>query len=208
MADEKSSQRIGLFGGTFDPIHIGHLLIAEAAREHLGLDQVRFLPAAQSPLKSDQPTADAKQRLEMVRLAIGGHPHFEVDDRELKRGGTSYTVSTLQEFRSELPEAEFVFLMGADSLADFDRWRSPHEICELAFVAVLARGGQAAPDMEILKKHLPTAQQHRLSDHLVPVAQVEISSSDLRARVQQSRSVRYQLHPTTAAYIDANQLYR
>jgi nicotinate-nucleotide adenylyltransferase len=213
MSQSEKRQRLGIFGGTFDPIHIGHLLLAEHAREALQLDRIRFIPAAISPLKLDQaPTANDKQRLEMIRLAISGNPFFEVDDRELRRGGTSYTVDTLSEISRETPELELVFLMGGDSLADFHAWREPQRICQLAFVVVLARGGAATPDMNLLRpyldnQHAGEANDRKLLQHVVSMPQVEISSSDIRQRIAGGRSTRYQLHPAVEAYIDSERLY-
>jgi nicotinate-nucleotide adenylyltransferase len=208
MTDSPSRQRIGILGGTFDPIHIGHLLIAEQAREHLQLDQVRFIPAAQAPHKQHlQPTA-AQQRWQMVQLAIGGNPFFIADDRELRRGGTSYTVDTLAELRQELPEASLFFLIGTDSLVELHTWREPTKVCELAFVAVLARGGQPPPNMELLSPFLPPEQRAHVADHLVPMPQLEISSSQIRMNVATGKSVRYQLHPAVEAFISAQKLYR
>lgn len=208
MSDSPLRQRIGILGGTFDPIHIGHLLLAEMAREALRLDEVRFIPAATAPHKLDKRSAEGKQRLELIRLAIGGNRYFTADERELRRSGISYTVDTLAELRAELPNAEFVFLMGGDSLAELHTWREPARICELAFVAVLARGGLQPPDLQQLKVYLPTEQHAELSSHLVPMPQMEISSSDIRARIAAGRSVRYQLHPAVAAAIEAQRLYR
>ena len=208
MSDSPIRQRIGILGGTFDPIHLGHLLLAEMARESLQLDELRFIPAATAPHKLDQPASDGKQRLELIRLAIGGNPNFTVDDRELRRSGISYTVDTLTELRAEFSAAELFFLMGADSLAELHTWREPARICELACVVVLARGGHQAPDLQRLKVYLPPEQHAELATHLVPMPQMEISSSDIRARIAQGRSVRYQLHPAVAASIAAQGLYR
>ncbi len=208
MSDSPLRQRIGLFGGTFDPIHLGHLLIAEHAREYLQLDQVRFLPAATAPHKQHQRATDAKQRWEMVQLAVGGNPFFYADDRELRRGGTSYTVDTLREIKGELPQAELFFLMGADSLEELHTWREPKRICEMAFVAVVARGGRELPNMQLLKPYLPEEQHLQLEQHCVPMPQMEISSSDIRERIEAGKTVRYQLHPAVEAYINARGLYR
>ncbi len=143
--------RIGIFGGSFDPIHLGHLWVAEAAREHLSLDIVRFIPTAISPLKADQVSAPAKQRLEMLQLAIGGNESFVIDPREIARGGISYTVDTLRELISEQPEAEWFLIVGADSLNDFPRWREPETICQIATVSVVARAGMPAPNWDLLR---------------------------------------------------------
>ncbi|QDV27346.1 nicotinate-nucleotide adenylyltransferase [Aureliella helgolandensis] len=208
MSESSNRQRVGIFGGTFDPIHLGHLLLAEVAADSLELDEVRFVPAAISPLKTHQRPIDDKHRLEMVRLAIGGNSRFRVDDREIRRGGTSYTVDTLAELRQENPQTEWYFLMGADSLVDFHSWREPERICQLARVIVLSRGGQAAPDMQLLAPYLPESQRADLASHCLTMPQVDVSSSAIRESLRQSRSVRYQLHPAVAAYIQAQQLYR
>ena len=208
MAETNARQRIGVLGGTFDPIHLGHLLIAELTRESLNLQKVIFIPAAISPLKQDrEPTADAKHRLEMARLAICGNPGFEVDDRELSRGGTSYTIDTLRELAIEMPDVELVMIIGADSLADFHLWREPAEICKLAFVAVLARGGHDAPEVAQLVPFLPAKKGVDPQRHVVPAREIEISSTDLRERIAQGRTTRYQLPPGVGAYIDTNRLY-
>jgi nicotinate-nucleotide adenylyltransferase len=207
MPQISSCHRLGILGGTFDPIHLGHLLLGELAREHLQLDEVRFIPAATSPHKLDRQSADAKHRWEMLRLAIGGNSHFTADDRELRRGGTSYTVDTLDELRQEFPESQLVFLMGADSLSELHTWREPERLCQLAFIAIVARGGQPDPDLARLERYLPETGQGSLGDHLVPMPQLEISSSNIRARLAAGKSVRYQLHPAVEAYLAANQLY-
>lgn len=207
MSTAAPSQRIGIFGGTFDPIHIGHLLIAEQVRQHLQLAEVRFIPAAIAPHKQHQLATDAKHRLNMVQLAIGGNPFFKVDDRELRRGGTSYTVDTLVELKAELPQAELCLLIGADSLAELHTWRQPARICQLATVVIVARGGQPAPNLDQLSAQMPEATPDELAQHVVPLPQIEISSSHIRAQVELGRSVRYQLHPAVEAYIYAHELY-
>ena len=207
MPESTIRQRIGVFGGTFSPIHIGHLLIAEFARERLELHKVHFIPAATAPHKQDRPATDTKIRLEMLKLAIGGNPNFFGDDRELRRGGTSYTVDTLAELKAELPDGDLFFLMGADSLAELHTWRDPSRICELAFVAVLARGGLALPDLKQLEAFLPESQRGEVESHLVRMPQLEISSTEIRKRIELGKSVRYQLHPAVEAYIAANSLY-
>ncbi len=185
--------RVGIMGGTFDPVHMGHLLAAEQCREQLALDELRFVPAFVSPFKLDKQAVDPKHRLEMLKLATQGNPSFRVDDRELRRGGTSFTVDTLRELKAELPGSELVFLMGADSLVDFDKWREPGEICRLAKVVVVARGGHAPPNLALLPDHAEKV--------VITMPQCEISSSGIRAAVAQHRSIRYQLPAAVAAYI-------
>ena len=142
--------RLGIFGGSFDPVHFGHLLLAECCREERRLDQVWFVPAAVPPHKRPGAVASASQRVEMLRLAIGGHEAFHVSTLEVDRGGVSYTVDTLEAVRHEQPAAELFFLMGADSLADLPTWREPARICELASPIVVGRGGTPAPDYSVL----------------------------------------------------------
>lgn len=204
---QRETQRVGILGGTFDPIHIAHLLMAEHAREQLNLSEIRFIPAAISPLKQDKQPTDAKHRIEMIRLAIGGNAHFKLDEREQRRVGPSYTVDTLTELKSEIPEAELVFLMGADSLADLPAWREPARICELAFLAVAARGGRPAPDLEQLRRYLPKDQIANAAEHLLYLPQLEISSTDIRHRVRIGKSIRYQVPAAVEAYIAAMDLY-
>lgn len=183
--------------------------MAEQCREQLELDRVLFVPAAVSPLKlNSTPRATEAERWEMIRMAISGNAEFSVDKRELKRGGTSYTVDTLQELKEENPEAELYFLMGADSLASFHTWKEPARICELAKVIVFARGGQPKPDLEMLDPFLPNSGKADLTSHQVDIPEMEISSSDVRYRIQNSKSTRYQLHPAVQAFIDAKEIYR
>lgn len=204
-----SDAKIGILGGTFDPVHLGHLLLAEQARVRLQLDQVWFLPASVSPLKQDAtPRATDRQRLEMLQLATGGNPFFRIDPREIHRGGTSYTVDTLRELRSEQPDAKLFFLMGADSLASLKAWKEPEEICRLAQVIILARGGHPAPEHEQLVAFMPGKSLEELSKHLLPMPQMEISSSDLREDFKVGRSTRYQLHPAVEVFIASEGLYR
>ncbi|MFO1065677.1 MAG: nicotinate-nucleotide adenylyltransferase [Pirellulales bacterium] len=208
MSLDTNGQRIGIFGGTFDPVHQGHLLIAECIREALALDEVRFMPAAVSPFKQHVPPSEAKHRVEMVKLAIGGNPDFVCDDREIRRGGTSYTVETLRELQREHPDAKLFLMMGADALADLDQWREPAEICRLAFIAVAARGGRPAPNLEVLQKYLPANEPSDSQQHVVSIPQVDISSSEIRDAIRGGRSIRYQVPASVAAYIAAHGLYR
>jgi nicotinate-nucleotide adenylyltransferase len=207
MSKTDIRQRVGIYGGTFNPIHIGHLLIAENAREQLQLGEIRFIPAFVAPHKLGQPTTDSKQRAELIRLAISGNTAFALDERELNRGGTSFTVDTLKELKLEQPDTDFVFLMGADSLADLHTWRDPRTICELAFIAIVARGGMPAPNLDKLKDYLPVEQHGDLAKHLIKMPQIEISSSDIRDRVRQNKSIRYQVPGAVEAFIRATKLY-
>lgn len=199
--------RIGIFGGTFDPIHTGHLLLADTAADELELDEVRFTPAAQSPLKP-RPPAEAKHRLEMVRLATGGDRRFRVDDQELRREGVSYTIDTLRAVRAQEPQADLFLLIGADSLSDFALWREPAAILELATLATAYRGGLEPPDFAAIEPFASAERIERCRAAVLRMPQIEISSSDIRNRIAAGRSIRYRIPAAVAAYLDAQRLYR
>jgi len=212
---------VGILGGTFDPVHLGHLLLAEQAREQLRLNHILWIPAATAPHPQIKQSTQMNHRLEMVRLATAGNPHFSVDDREIVRGGSSYTVDTLTELHQEFPMAEWVLLMGADSLSGFPLWRDPHRICQLSRVVVLARGGHPPPDLRILAEYLPDAQvenhqntqsplslKDTIAEHWIGMPQCEVSSTDIRRRVAASLSIRYMVPAAVEAYIQTHGLYR
>ncbi len=139
------SMKIGLFGGSFDPVHLGHLLVAQAALEELGLERLFFIPTAQSPFKPQNHAAPASARLQWLRLALAGNTHCEVDEQEIRRGGVSYTIETLRDYAGRFPNAQFYYLIGADNAAKLDEWREAGELARLAeFVAILRPGGSAA----------------------------------------------------------------
>jgi nicotinate-nucleotide adenylyltransferase len=200
--------RVGIYGGSFDPVHLGHLLVAETGRDRLGLDQVLWIPASQSPLKLDRlPTPD-RQRVEMLQLAIGGNEAFRLDERELSRGGVSYTVDTLRELHQEHPEDELFLLIGSDSLHQFDQWRQPEEICRLDLPIVIARGGHPPPDWSVLRRYLAAERFQAALECQIQMPEVEISSSALRQRVAQGRSIRYLVPRAVEMYIAEQKLYR
>lgn len=187
--------RIGVFGGTFDPPHVGHLLAATDAAEALELDRVLFVPAATQPLKAGQVAAPATDRRAMVELLVAGDARFAVDTMELERGGLSFTADTLRALRKRYPAgtADLVLLLGADAAAQFSHWREPGEVRRLAEVVVLRRGeGSAAPE----------------GFRAVPTRRVDISSSEVRERVRAGRDIRGFVTDPVAAYIARTGLYR
>lgn len=200
--------RVAIFGGSFDPVHLGHLWIAEGLREHAQLDEVRFLPAAISPLKQQQQAADASHRVAMLRLAIAGHPHFAIDERELKRGGVSYTVDTVRELVGEQPEDQFYLILGADSVADLPRWRTPEQIFQMVTPLVVGRGGQAPIDWQLLSVYLPPQRLEEAKRLAIESPLISVSSRDIRHRVASRQSIRYRVPRPVEAYIEAQQLYR
>lgn len=203
-----TQRRIGIYGGSFDPIHMGHLLVAETCREQLQLDEVRFIPAHVSPFKVDQYPSDNKQRMEMLQLAVSGQDSFLVDSRELERGGVSYTVDTLRELHQEMPGNEFYFLMGADSLVDFLKWKEPKEICQLAWIVVVGRGGHAEISWSVLEGLLDKERYQQTLGLKINMPLIELSSSELRERAATGRSLRFRMPRSVEQYIKTNQLYR
>ena len=201
------SMRIGIFGGSFDPPHIGHLWIAEAVRECLNLDEIRWIPAAISPLKPDGPTASNQQRLQMLRLAVFGCEGYRVDDCELRRGGVSYTVDTLQQLKIEFPDAQLHLIMGSDSLASIRKWHNPKRLLELATLAVLQRGADDAIDFDVLSGLASDEQIAKIRACQVPMPLIDVSSRRLRKRVGEGLSIRFRTPRSVEAYIRAEKLY-
>ena len=137
-------QRIGLFGGSFDPVHLGHLLVAQSAMEELALERLYFIPAAQSPFKPDNHPVPGAERLRLLRLALAGKTHWAVDDQEIERGGVSYTVDTLRGYARRLPQADLFYLIGADNVASLPKWREAAELARLAEFVAIPRPGEPA----------------------------------------------------------------
>jgi len=200
--------RIGIFGGSFDPVHIGHLWIAEAALETLRLDEVRWIPAATSPLKQGGPVASEEDRLQMVRLAVSGCEGHLVDDCEIKRGQISYTVDTLETLTSEDPDAEFFLILGADSLASFHRWHKPERILQLATLAVVGRGGEKPIDLTMLGGLADQESIEAIHQSVIKMPLIELSSSEIRGRIAERRSIRFRVPHAVEALIDSQNLYR
>ena len=193
--------RIAIYGGTFDPIHYGHLLCAEEVQEAYRFDQFWFLPAARPPHKmSDPQRAEPKQRYEMTRLAIQDHPFFRISDSEIAREGASYAVDTAREFLERYGEdAQLHWIVGADSLIEFDIWRERETLLKLCkFIAV------TRPSYD-LSEAPPWALQKA---DLFPITPIDISATDIRKRVREGRSIRYRTPPAVQRYIQERRLYR
>lgn len=203
---EPTAPTIGVFGGSFDPVHYGHLLLAETCRATLHLDQVRLIPAGTPPHKTDANVSEGSHRAQMLRLAVSGYPEFVVDTRELHRSGPSYTVDTLRELREQFRDSKLFFLMGADSLRDFSTWRSPEQITELATVVGVNRPGLPDVDSDQLAKWLPNGLAERVI--LLQMPGTNISASAIRRRVSQQHSIRFLTPKAVEAYIEHHRLYR
>lgn len=200
--------RIGILGGTFDPVHLGHLLTAESCREQLRLKEVWFVPAAIAPHKQSQTTSSSANRVEMLKLAIGGHPAFRINEMELSRGGVSYTVDTLEAIHKERPDDELFLLLGGDSLADLPTWRDPRRICELAVPVTVGRPGSPMPHYSQLAEFVEPARLTEIARHHVEMPLIGISSRDLRKRAAEGRSIRFQVPRAVEQYIATAGLYR
>ncbi|MCM3746476.1 nicotinate-nucleotide adenylyltransferase [Paenibacillus pasadenensis] len=200
-------RKIGLMGGTFDPIHIGHLVAAERSMEACGLEEVWFIPNAGPPLKDRAPGAPASDRLRMTELAAGEHPGFRVLDTELRRGGISYTYDTVQELRSLEPEAEFHLIIGTDRVRDLPLW---HRIGELAaqirFIGVDRPDEAGRPAEPGSMPDLPEELRERVIR--VPMPQLDISSTAIRTRLATGLSVRYLVPDAVRDYLTEKELYR
>jgi nicotinate-nucleotide adenylyltransferase len=192
------SLRVGIFGGTFDPIHLGHLLLAELTHEALGLDRVVFVPARVPPHKGDA-SAAPQHRLRMTDLAVRDNPHFEVSDVEIRRDGPSYTVETLRRLREEHPAGtEHYLLMGADSARDLESWRDHEEILRGSTVVVMGRPG-------VERHQLPEPVSAHAT--VVPTPLLEISSTEIRRRVRDGATIRYLVVEPVERYIRSQGLY-
>ena len=189
--------RLGIFGGSFDPPHLGHLLPVIDASESLALDAVRFVPAANQPFKAGRAVASPAHRLAMTERLVAGIPGFAADPTETERSGLSFTVDTLASIAAAAPGAELVLLLGADAFALFDQWREPDRIRRLASVAVMVRGGDVMPDAGV-----------RAGVQLLQTRRVDISSTELRARVADGRTIRGFVPDAVADYVAAHRLYR
>jgi len=200
--------RVGIFGGTFDPVHYGHLLLAETCREQCRLDQVLFLPASIPPHKQQWHLTPAERRVEMLRLAIAGHAAFFVSELEIRRGGVTYTVDTLTALREQQPQDELFFLMGADSLRDLPTWREAARICSLAVPAVVRRRDTPEPDFGVLADMVSAARLREIQRHQVQMPLVDFSSTAIRQAVAAGRSIRYQTPRAVEMYIWTQGLYR
>jgi nicotinate-nucleotide adenylyltransferase len=189
--------KVGVFGGTFDPPHIGHLLVAAHAREILGLDRLVFMPSATSPHKRDRLLTAAAHRLAMVRLAVAGVPHMEVSDAEVRRGGVSYSIDTLKAVREEYVGAAITLIIGMDNVADFGTWKDPEGILGIAQVVVLTRPGYRTPQTDNYSRRM----------EMCAVPEIEIASRDIRRRVREGRSIHWMVTAEVEYYIHQQGLY-
>jgi len=200
-----SRQRVGLLGGSFDPPHIGHLILAEEARDQLALTQVLLAPAGQPPHKQDKTMTPVDDRVHMTELALSGNPYFQLSRVDADRPGPHYTIDLVKLVAAQLPpDAELFFLMGFDSLRDLPTWREPAQLIRTASLVALTRPDTPI-DWEMLEARLPGVRE-RIT--LLDMPELEIASRDLRERVRVGRSIRYMVTEPVRAYIEEKRLYR
>ena len=188
--------RLGLFGGSFDTVHLGHLLVAQAAREELALHRLSFIPAAQSPFKPARKPTPGPERLRLLRLALAGKDWCEIDDQEVRRAGVSYTIDTVRDYQGRFPEAELFYLIGADHVAQLPKWREADELARAVDFVVIPRPGEGDPAF--------SAPFRGRTLHGFPLG---ISSSQIRQRVQAGLSIDHLVPPAAAEVIRNNRLY-
>jgi nicotinate-nucleotide adenylyltransferase len=201
-------RRIILFGGTFDPIHLGHTTVAAAAAEYVGAEQVVFIPAKRSPLKESLPLASDSDRLKMITLAIEGNEKFQSSDCELKKSKPSYTLDTIRQFRSEYGDETLIhWLVGADAIDDLSRWYKITELIDQCDLSVMCRAGCEPPDFTKFKPVWGAERVARLHRNIIPTPLIDISSTEIRKRLATGQDVTDMLSPAVAEYIRAHGLY-
>jgi nicotinate-nucleotide adenylyltransferase len=189
-------KRLGLFGGSFDPVHIGHLLVAQAASEELALDRLFFIPAAQSPFKPALTPAPDSVRLRMLRLALAGQPHYEIDQQEISRGGVSYSIDTVHDYRRRFPGGELFYLIGADHVPTLPKWREADALAQLVEFVVIPRPGEA-----------PAPADGRFRVRRLGGWPLQLSSSGIRARAGEGRTIAHLVPAGVAEVIHELRLY-
>jgi len=200
-----SSNRIGLFGGTFDPPHVGHLILASEAQSQLELDRLLWILTPAPPHKQDQDITPVEDRLAMVQLAIADNPDFEISRVELDRPGPHYTLDTIQLISQQNPGADIVPIIGEDSLRDLPKWHEPQQIVYACHWIGVMRRPNDESNLEDLERELPGISS---KVHYVDAPLLEIASREIRSRVAAGRSVRYYLTPAVKEYIEQHQLYQ
>ena len=201
--------KIALFGGTFDPVHLGHTIVASAAAEHIGAHKVIFVPAKRSPLKGATPKATGSERLDMIKLAIADNPGFQVSDRELKKTMPSYTLDTVREFQEQLgPDTSIYFLVGADTVDELSYWYKILDLIDQCNFSVMFRAGCTTPDFTKFAKLWGSQRVEKMRKNIIETPLVNISSTGIRNRLAQGLNVDEMLAPPVAEYIKKHRLYQ
>lgn len=201
----KHLKKTGIMGGTFNPIHMGHLIIAEKAREQFGLDEVLFLPSGVPYMKNCDEVLPGKIRVEMTGLAIQGNPFFTISAMEIEREGRTYTYETLESLREQNPDTEYYFILGADSLWKIETWKNPGRIFAASHILAAVRDDKSSEDMEKQSAYLK--EKFGADIFLLQTGQIEISSSMIRSLCREGKSIRYLVPDAVYDYIRKNRLY-
>jgi nicotinate-nucleotide adenylyltransferase len=196
--------KIGILGGTFDPVHRGHIMVAEEVKARLNLAEVLFVPTAQTPLKEESPISAVEHRAQMVRLAIAGYPHFKLSDVEINRAGLSYTVDTIAELKGRYAGDELFFILGWDSLAQLARWKDPSRLVRLCRLVAVPRPGYSLPDLKSLEGSIPGLSRSLI---VLDKPEVDISATEIRERVARGLSIRHLVPEPVDEYIRQHKLY-
>ena len=199
--------KLGVFGGSFNPVHVGHLILAQVVRERCALDRVLFVVAGRPPHKPDRPLASAEHRLNMARLAVEGNPAFEVSGLELDRDGPSYTLLTYRRLKDENPGSECRLILGADSVLDLPNWWHAGELVEEAELIVVERPGEPLSDLSALEVALGAAIVEKVRRSVVAAPLIGVSATEVRERVRSGLSIRYMVPEAVRRYIAENGLY-
>jgi nicotinate-nucleotide adenylyltransferase len=200
-------KKIGIMGGTFDPIHVGHLILGESAYDQFGLDKVLFMPAGNPPHKQNRAgRATNEERYEMVQLAIASNPHFGISDLEMTEDGYTYTYRTLEKLKSQNPDTEYYFIIGADSLFDFDTWMKPQRICDACVLVAATRNHTPEEQLDAQIRHLKDTYGGDVRK--LDTENMDVSSHHIRSWVQEGRTIRYYVADPVMDYIFRNGLYR
>ncbi len=196
---------IGVLGGTFDPIHLGHLVVADEVKARLDLAEILFVPAGQPWLKVNSPILAAEHRVQMLSLALGGKPYFKLSTMEIERAGPSYSIDTLAELKGQLDaEDKLFFILGWDNLAQLPQWREPARLVELCRLVAVPRVGYPAPDLALLGKSIPGLSQATI---VLDTPHIDITASVIRNRVAQGLSVHHLVPELVEGYIREHGLY-
>lgn len=202
-----SRRRIGIMGGTFDPIHMGHLILGEKAYEQLKLDKILFMPSGNPPHKKDRTgRASDEERVEMVRRAISGNPHFELSLIEMNERGYTYTYHTLEALKEKNPDTDYFFIIGADSLYNFETWMEPARICQACTLVVATRNH--TPIIELNREMTRLSDKYHGIFLRLDTMNIDVSSEILRDWIRKKQSVRYYMQDSVIAYIEERQIYR
>jgi len=195
-------------GGSFDPLHMGHLIVAQDAAESLSLSEVIFIPAAIPPHKQQARRVDAKHRLNILHLAVADNPRFSVSDIEIQRGGLSYSIDTVKALRSLHPDADLFLIVGSDTLVELHSWHKVEELLDLCEIATVLRPGEDSLELITQKIQLPIETRTKMMKYIIQTHRIEISSTEIRRRVETGESIRYLVPTEVKKYIEEHGLYQ